>query len=758
MRQVGRPVPRLEDARLLVGHGRYTDDVAQAEHAAAFAVFVRAPHAHARLLAIETMAAAAMPGVLSVLTAAEYDADGNRPIRHAANPPDATVPTQPWFVAAPDCFLHEAPQPPIIARHVRHLGEIVAMVVAESLAAGRDAAERVTVEYEPLPALRTADEALRADSAQLGESPRHNLVLDTCLGDPTGTAAACAAAHLVVAHVFANQRLANCQMEPRAALAFIAGAMNAGGRVTLVAGSQGVVRQRVTLAECLNLPVAQVRVISPDVGGGFGPRTPLNPEPVLVAWAARRLGRPVRWTSDRSEAFLTDYQARDLTTTASLAFDEEGRILALKVDLLANLGAYPVSFAPLANGSRIVSTVYAVPMAAISVRGVLTNSTPTAPYRGAGRPEATLVIERLLDMAAGKLDLDRLVLRRRNLISHAALPYRTPGGLTYDSGDFLRNMNQAAELANWSGFPARRARSSAAGRLRGIGLANYIESPVGAPRERFSLIIHPDHAEIIAGTQSSGQGHETVFAQIVAEQLDIPLDRIRLRTGDTDHVQVGGGSHSDRSARLGATLLARACTALRRTIREASILLPSQSEDPFVIAQALADGRLPTQFGASLSATEEISERIPAFPTGCAVCELEVDPETGAVVILAYSSVDDVGQPINPMIVEGQVHGGIVQGIGQALHEAIAVDASGQLLTGSLQDYALTRADRVPSFALALTEDPTSGNPLRIKGGGEGGITPATASVMNALADALGGRDIEMPATPERVWRAVMAG
>jgi carbon-monoxide dehydrogenase large subunit len=385
------------------------------------------------------------------------------------------------------------------------------------------------------------------------------------------------------------------------------------------------------------------------------------------------------------------------------------------------------------------------------------------------------VLERLLDMAARHLGLDRVEIRRRNLIRHAALPYRTVGGLIYDSGDFLGNMEQALTLADWSGFGDRRAASARAGRQRGIGIANYVESPVGAPRERFTLLVEPGPVEpgladqkgfvlVTAGTQSTGQGHETVFAQIVAEQLGIGLHQVRLRTGDTDHVTVGGGSHSDRSARLGATLLARGCAALQQRVREAAACLQpvggGEAADLFEIARAIRDGRLPTQFGRELSVTEEINERLAAYPTGCAVCELEVDPETGTTQILAYSSVDDVGQPINPLIVDGQVHGGIVQGIGQALHEQMVADADGQILTGSLSDYALTRADRLPSFHLALTEDPTAGNPLRIKGGGEGGITPATAAVINALVDALspyGIEHVEMPATPELVWRLIRA-
>jgi len=755
---VGQAVPRVEDARLLTGRGRYTDDVAHDDATAAWAVFMRAPHAHARILAVDIATAAAMPGVLGVLTAADYVADGCQPIRHASNPPDALLPAQPWFVPGPGVFVHEAPQPPLAGQIVRFPGEAVAMVVAETRESARDAAEQINVSYESLPAITSIDDALTG--APLGEGVRGNLCLEAILGDLATTDAAFAHASVVVQHDFTNQRLVNCQMEPRAALGLWDPHT---ARATLISGGQGVVRQRLTLAECLGLKPPSVRVISPDVGGGFGPRTPLSPEAVLVTWAARRLGRSVRWSGDRSEAFLTDYQARDLRTHAELALDGDGNILGLRVRLAGNLGAYPVTFAPLANGSRIVSTVYAIPTAVIEVRGLLTNSVPTAPYRGAGRPEATLAIERLLDLAAARLGIDRVLIRRRNLISRAQLPYRTVGGFTYDCGDFTGNMDRTLAMADWAGVAARKRASQAKGLWRGSGIANYVETPVGAPRERVVLRVDPTGIVFVtAGTQSSGQGHETVFAQIVAEHLGIAITQVRLLTGDTDVVQVGGGSHSDRSARLGATLLARACASLRARAREAASCLPSLaiSPDPdlFALAEALHDGKLPSQFGTELSVAEEINERLPAYPTGCAICEVEIDPATGETRIDRYSSIDDVGQPINPMIVHGQVHGGIVQGVGQALLETMIQDSTGQILTGSLMDYALPRADNVPSFRLGLTEDPTSSNPLRIKGGGEGGITPAIAVIINAIVDALshaGITDVEMPATSEKIWRLI---
>ena len=764
-------MPRLEDRRLLTGRGCYSSDVPSP--GALHAVVLRAPHAAARILAIDTSAAEAATGVRAVLTGADYAAEGNRPIRHAANPPDALVPARPWFVAGPDCFLHEIPQPPLAIDEVRFAGEGVALVVAETVQAARDAAERIAVEYAPLPAVIGARAALQPGAAALAAGAHGNCCLDVRLGDTAATDAAFARAALVIEQEFSLPRIANCQMEPRAAL----GEWNAAtGRLTLTAGSQGVVRQRVTLAECLNLPVPQVRVVSPDVGGGFGPRTPLSPEAVLVAWAARRLGHAVRWISDRGEAFLTDFQARDLETRAALALDADGRILALRCGLLGNIGAYTASFVPLANGSRIVSTVYDVPVAAVHLRGALTNSVPIAPFRGAGRPEATHAIESLLDAAARRLGQDRVAIRARNLIPRAALPRPSVMGLPYDSGDFPANMHAALRLADWDGFSARREASQARGLLRGIGIANYIETPVGAPRERLRLLVDPaGRVDLEIGTHSTGQGHDTTFAQVCGELLGLAPDRMRLRTGDSDITPVGGGTHSDRSMRLAGALLVEATATLQARAREAAALLLAVPEADlafneggftapdgrqlglFAIAAALRGGSLPEQLGRELEATAEINERIHAYPTGCAVAELEIDPETGLATLASYASVDDVGQAINPLVVDGQVHGGIAQGVGQALYEQVVLEpGSGQMLTGSFMDYCLPRADRLPFFQVSLTEDPTSGSALRVKGGGEGGITPAIAVVANALADALGdAAQVALPATPERIWRAL---
>ena len=493
--------------------------------------------------------------MLAVLTAADCQADGLKPIPHLANAADAVDPRRPTFVKGPH-LVYETPQPVLATDRVRHVGEAVAVVIAETLAQAKDAAEAIEVDYEVLPAVATIEAALAERSPLLWPDAPGNVALDASFGDRAATDAAFAAADLVVAHDFANQRIVNCQMEPRAAIGLFDAA---DGTYTVISGSQGVVRHRAGLSIALGVPPEKIRAISPDVGGGFGPRTALYPESVLVAWAARRIGRPVRWGSDRSEAFLADHQGRDITTRAAAAFTAAGKLLAVKFAIDGNLGAYPASFAPLANCHRLIASVYDAGAGFAQVRGILTNSAPVAPYRGAGRPEAMFAVERLFDMAAERLGVDRIALRRQNIIGKEQLPYRNLMGLTYDSGDFLGNMEQALAAADWKGFPARQASSRKAGRRRGIGVANYIEAPVGAPRERVVLTAGADGVvELVSGTQSTGQGHETVFTQVIADRLGVPMEAIRVRTGDTSLVEAGGGTHSARSMRLVGTLLCEA--------------------------------------------------------------------------------------------------------------------------------------------------------------------------------------------------------
>ncbi len=779
MNWIGKSQPRNEDRRLVVGKGRYTDDIDIPGQV--WAAFLRSPHAHARILRIDTSAAMALPGVLAVLTGADYLADGFLGIDHVPNPIAAVNHQEKAFVASETGTVYNRHQLPLSVDKVRHVGEVVVMVVAETPHQARDGVEAVQIEYEVLPAVVDADDALSPDAPQLYEDLPRNCCFSTQIGDREAARAAFAQAALVVRREFKNSRIVNAQMEPRSAI----GEYDSGeGIYKLTSGSQGVVRQQQGLAAALKVPMARVRVICPDVGGGFGPRTSLNMEAVCVLWAARRVGRPIKWTGDRSEAFVSDYQGRGMTFRAAMAFDAQGRILAVDNELVGNVGAHTISYVPMANAMRVTTSVYDVPVAAIHVTGVVTNTVPTGPYRGAGRPESMHAIERLLDIAAGQLGMDRLDIRRINLIRRETLPRMSPMGLPYDSGDFPRNMERVIELADWQGFEPRRQEARKRGKLRGIGLSNYIESPVGAPRERIELRVLPDGTtDIVSGTQSTGQGHETTFAQVVADHLGVPFESIRLRTGDTAFVKLGGGTHSDRSMRLGGKLLIDACGELLDKAREVAALRLKVDADRLVrngdtftatvwwglwkrrisltqIARHVQNQGLPTQPAVRELASEvEFNGRMPAFPTGAAVCEVEIDPDTGVIEVVRYSAVDDVGQAINPLIVEGQVHGGLAQGLGQALTEGYEIDRqSGQVLSGSYMDYGMPHADLMPPLHVELTNDPTHGNPLGVKGGGESGITPATACTFNALAHALAdhtSEELPMPATSLAVWSAI---
>ena len=770
-RTIGRSIPRVEDLRFLTGRGRYSDDVFL--EGQAYCAFVRSPHAHARIAGIDIAAAAESPGVFAVLTGADYAADGLLGMAHLPNPADALDVSQRAFTAPPAQRIVDLPHLPLALGRVRHVGEPVAVVVASTREAARDAAEAVVVDYQPLAAVVSLLDAVKDGAPQLWDEAPGNVCFAQAFGDAEAVRRVIAAAPHVIRHEFVHNRIANCQIEPRAA---VGDYDKASGLHTLISGSQGAFLHKMTLARVFNVDMEKVRVICPDVGGGFGPRTNMYPEQVVVVWAAKRLGRPVKWTGDRSEAFVSDYQGRDGAMRTTLALDGEGRILAYDMQWFGNVGAHTVSFVTMSNGRRMLPTVYHVPMAHFRVQAVFTNSVPTAPFRGAGRPEATHMIERLLDMASARLNIDRVEIRRRNLVGLDRLPYRSVSGLFYDSGDFVGYMESALTVADWAGFPARRAAARARGRLAGIAVANHIEAPVGAPIERASVRVDSEgRIDVITGTQSSGQGHETSFAQIVAEQLGVPMDLVAIRYGDTAFVTLGGGTHSDRSARLAGTLLVQGCGEVIEQGREAaSALLEVASGDIayaegvyrvngtdrslglFEVARALQTGKAGADARQSLASTRDFKGRMPAYPAGCAVCELEIDAQTGVVEITRYTTVDDVGRAINPMIVEGQTHGGIVQGIGQALYEGMTLDAqTGQVLSGSFLDYGISRADDLPSFRVEHAEHPTAGNPLRIKGGGEGGIVPATAAVLNALCDALAQaqvNDLAMPATAAAVW------
>jgi carbon-monoxide dehydrogenase large subunit len=531
--------------------------------------------------------------------------------------------------------------------------------------------------------------------------------------------------------------------------------------------------------QMFDVPAEQMRVKCEDVGGGFGMRNWVFPEFVLALWAARRLGRPVKWVSDRSEAFVSDYQARDLITRASLALDRDGRFQGLRIDHLGNIGGNLVSFVPLANGVRIVSSIYDLPAAYLQVRGVITNTLPTAPYRGAGRPETMFVIERLIERAAAEMGIDRVELRRRNLIPASKLPYTNPMGVVYDSGAFHDNMEQALRMAGWDDFPARRAEATRRGKLRGIGLSNYVETPVGWPQERCEIEVKPDgQIDMILGTQNHGQGHETTFAQVMVDQLGVPFESVNLITGDTAIVKEGGGTHSDRSMRLaGALMVWVSEKIIEKGIRIAAHLLEAADEDVefaagrftvtgtdrslgiFEVAAAAIGDDVPEALRGPLAADHEMWHRLPAYPTGCAIAEVEIDPESGAISLENWTALDDVGRVINPMIVEGQVHGGIAQGVGQVLWEENVYDTTGQLVAGSFMDYCMPRADNLPFFNIDTTEAAlTESNPLGVKGGGEAGTTPSLGAAVNAVMDALRDFDtdeLDMPLTPQRLWQVL---
>jgi aerobic carbon-monoxide dehydrogenase large subunit len=773
---IGRPLPRFEDRRLVAGRGRFTDDFAF--DGQTYAAFVRSPHPHARIRSIDTNAAR-LPGVIALFTAADYALAGGRGIGHMANPAGTHDVKVKAFTGPGRQTPFETPHLPLAGERVRFAGEPVAMVIAETQAIAQDACEGVVVQYEELPAVTDSLAALAPGAPLVHDEVAGNLAIETAFGDQAAAQTAFAGASVVVAQTFRNQRIASAHMEPRAAI----GAYDeAQGIYTLLTGSQGAVRVKNTIAACLSVPSDRVRAITHDVGGAFGLLNNIYPEQVMVAWAARHVGRPVKWTGDRTQAFLTDYQGRDIVTEGRLALDTDGKILALAIAMTGNLGGHPVTYVPLSNAYRVTPTVYDIPVATVAIRGALTHTVPTAPFRGAGRPEATFVIERLIDIAAHRLGIDRLALRRRNLIRRAQLPYHSATGLIYDSGNFRANMDGAIKLADWAGFPARRREARKRGRLAGIGVANYVESPVGMPSEYVRVTVRATReVEAVAGTQSSGQGHETTFAQVLADRFCITPEEVKLVTGDTAIVPAGGGTHSDRSMRLAGTLLVEAsdriigqarkvfaalvgCPASEVNFEDGFFESPRSNRrlDIFDLARAIAtEPALAPELRAPLMSEANFTGRIPAYPTGSAICEVEIDPQTGAVALKRYSSVDDCGQPINPLILHGQVHGGIVQGAGQALSECFTHDpSSGQVLTGSFMDYAMPRADTAPSFTVELAEDPTKGNPLRVKGGGEAGITPALAAIMNAVVDALsvhGIAHLDMPATPARVWAAIAA-
>jgi carbon-monoxide dehydrogenase large subunit len=771
---IGQPVRRREDERLLRGQGRFTADVSLAGQLHAH--LLRSPHPHARIAAIDTTAARSAPGVHAVLTGEDAAADG------LGCPPGLSGAAPPAYPKNRDgSEFIEVPYLPLARGRAMYVGHEVALVVAETPQQARDAGELIDITWETLPHVLGAAEALAPGAPQLLSHVPGNRVLDWSFGDAAAVQAAFAGAAHVARLEVVQTRITQGFLEPRAAVAEYAAAT---GRWTLHTCTQAANRAKEYLADhVFKVPRERFRVISADVGGGFGGKIHLYNEYALVCWAARRLGRPVKWVADRSEGFLSDWMARDQRCAGELALDADGRILALRIRQIANTGAFVTPLAvipPTWNFLRSTQVLYRTPLCHAEVQVAITNTCPVNIYRGAGRPEGTYIVERLLDIAAAETGLDRAEIRARNFIPDDAFPFRTFIGLHYDSGRFADSQAMALRLAAWDGFPARRAADAARGRLRGIGISNYVEVAGGMPREFAEVRVRgtTGRVEVLAGSGPMGQGCETAYAQLAVDLLGVDLSCVDVVMGDTDRVRWGDGSYATRSMRLAGTAIHLAGTKVAETGRAAAALLleaapadillaagrfvvagTDRGVSLFEVARALEEGRLPAELGGALAAEADHTADGPSFPNGCHVCEVSVCPETGVVQVENYVAVDDVGRVINPLIVHGQIHGGIGQGIGQTLLERIVYDAaSGQLLTGSFMDYALPRADDLPNLATALNEVPSPRNPLGVKGAGEGGITGALAAVMGALADALsphGVRHIDMPATPERVLRAM---
>ncbi len=774
---IGQPVPRKEDRRFVTGRGRYTDDIELPGQA--YAVFVRSPHAHARIRRIDKDSVAGMPGVLAVFTGEDVEKAGLGQLICG------------WMIHSRDGSPMKVGAHRLLATDkVRYVGDRVAMVVAETLHQAKDAAEALVVEYEELPPVVDLDSAHDAPALVHDDIP-NNLCYDWEIGDRVAVDEAFAKADRVIALDLVNNRLVPNALEPRAAI----GVYDPGkDEITCYLTSQNPHLHRLVMSAFVNIaPEHKLRVIAPDVGGGFGSKIFIYGEECLVTWAAKQVGRPVKWREERSEAFLADAHGRDHITRAELAVDRDGRFLALRVSTKANLGAYMSSFssaiptylyAPLLSGQYRIPAIYA------NVKAYYTNTTPVDAYRGAGRPEACYVVETLVDAAARELGIDRAEIRRRNFIPKDAFPYQTPVALAYDSGDYETCLSRALEIADYANCEQRRKEAEARGRLRGLGIACYIEACGVAPsKAAISLgagvglwesaevrFTHTGKVQVLTGTHTHGQGHETTFSQLVAEALGVPFEDVEVIHGDTASTPIGMGTYGSRSQAVGGEAILRACNKIVEKGKKiaAHLLEASEADIEFeagvfrvrgtdrqktiqeVAFAAYVPADYPEDLEPGLEASAFFDPPNFTFPSGTYVCEVEVDPDTGKVTIEKWVAVDDFGRIINPLVVEGQVHGGLVQGIGQAMLEHAIYDRdSGQLLSGSFMDYALPRADDVPSFTVEFAPgSPTPSNTLGAKGAGEAGAIGAPPALMNAIWDAIGVR-VEMPATPERVWRAI---
>jgi carbon-monoxide dehydrogenase large subunit len=756
--RIGDSIPRVEDQRLLTGRGCYTDDAGPS--GCLHAAYVRSPHAHARIRKIDPTAALALPGV-SVMTGADLEAAGVKPV---LNPPESLGAGFPSFIG--DLVI--PPWRALAVGKVRHLGEAVALVIAPTDSGARDAAEAVQVDYEPLASVIEIEDAEKPGAPLVWDEIRGNRLFAIEAGDRTATEAAFAHAAAVVEIEAINNRVIINFMEPRSCIA----AYDPGtARLSVQIGSQGVHQQAMRIAHALDLPLDRVRVTTGDVGGGFGARSTTYPEYIACAYAAYKLGRAIRWCASRSECFISDTQARDHATKAAMAFDRDGKILALRVHGRCNMGAHVVPRQPnstVGNVIRMLVGAYAVPEAYLDFKGYVTNTIPINVYRGVGRFEDIYVVERLMDSAALRFGLDRAEIRRRNLVKPSAMPFTTPTGGICDCGDFPRLMESALRYAGWAGFPARKAEAAKRGRLRGIGVVYTIEGAGGIAQEYAIAEAKPDGTIVVGiGSQSQGQGHETTFAQLASETLDVPFDKVRIIAGDTDRIAHGVGTFASRSmVRAGSAAFEAMQLLIAEGRSRASAYLEAAVEDivysagRFVVAGTDRSVGLEELAGVQPLSAEKLhrNEHV-TWPNGCHVCEVEIDPETGQSVLVRYVAVDDVGRAVNPMIVHGQTMGAVAQGLAQALFEhCIYERGSGQLLSGSLMDYSLPRAEDLPDIETWLDDTPTRTNALGVKGAGEAGTVAAPCAAISAVLDALaplGVTHLDMPATPARVWQAI---
>jgi len=775
---IGARVPRKEDKRFITGKGRYTDDISVA--GMCHAAFVRSPHAHAKFAGIDASAAQKMPGVIAVLTGSQLREDGIGDIICG------------WMIHSKDGSpMNMGSNPALAFDTARHVGQAVAVVIAETNAQAREAAEAVKVDWQELPAVTTGDAALAPGAPQIHENAPNNLIFDWEIGDAAAADAAIAGAAHVTRLEIINNRLIPNAIEPRAALARYDEAEE---HYTLWTTSQNPHLARLVLSAFYQIaPEHKLRVIAPDVGGGFGSKIFIYPEEIVCLWASKKTGVPVKWTAERTESFLTDAHGRDHITTAQLAFDADNKMIGLKVDTIANLGAYMSLFSsvvPTYLHATLLSGQYVIPAIHCNMRTVYTNTSPVDTYRGAGRPEACYVVERLVETAARELGLSPAELRRINFIRE--FPYQTPVIFAYDIGDFDASLDAAMAAADYAGFAGRKAEAEARGKLRGIGMSCYIEGCGIAPSaavgslgagiglwESAEVRVNPvGTVEILTGSHSHGQGHETTFAQLVADRFGIALDSVKVVHGDTDKVQFGMGTYGSRSGAVGMSAVAKALDKVEAKAKKIAAHLMEAAEGDIEIVDgevrvagtdkklgwhevclaAYMAHNLPEGMEPGLKEGAFYDPANFTFPAGCYICEVEVDPGTGHTDIVQFVAADDFGRIINPMIVEGQVHGGVVQGIGQALLEGCHYDPeTGQLITATYNDYTMPRADDVPLIDVSTTETLCPSNPLGIKGCGEAGAIGAPPAVINAITDAIGNNDLTMPATPETVWRALAA-